>query len=230
MTIYPFFLIKIKQNGCIYLDKNYNGYLFETKSSATTFIDNMKSKYELECMESKNYTLRDYWDMCNAGARGMKLYFRDKSEMYIPLAVEDVSKEMLQYYNCETSGDVTRLQLTKQHPYLKNLANGKFITPVKILRREKKGYPHVRYSYATFGTKERYFVLFTTLQEFEKWNDFQNGEWKPMEMSLLKFKKIRNNNPVFINPFSNKLILTNDLIKDALNEKPQNKGNGGLFT
>jgi hypothetical protein len=79
------------------------------------------------------------------------------------------------------------------------------------------------YSYAKFGSDTKYYVLFSKLSEFEEWNKTQSDEWKPMELDLRKFGRIRDESPVIINPLTDKLILDNKQLNTIYR-----KGNGEI--
>ena len=72
----------------------------------------------------------------------------------------------------------------------------------------------MHYVYATLKKNMEFYVFFSTLAEFDKWNSQQRDEWKPLEIYMGDFKKIRKQNPIIINPLSDMLILTGEQVDD----------------
>ena len=189
--------------------------MFQTKSAAESFVKGVN--YPIMIQDAKNFIMRDFWNFYNQGAKGILVFLRDtKKSIHIPLLEEEVKSEYTQYYNHETNGALNRVQQTSQKQYLTMLATGTFFTPVKIIPRSVGEYPYLHYSYATFKDPTPYFLLFSTLQEFDRWNGLQDILWQPMEITIDKFGRILGKQPVLINPLSNKLILTHKLQKTAV--------------
>ena len=65
----------------------------------------------------------------------------------------------------------------------------------------------------------KYYILFTTLQEFEKWNKDKKEDWKPLEINIRDFGRIRKGSPIVINPANDKQIFTDKDIKKMLSKK-----------
>jgi len=214
LMLNAFFLIVSDKTNDAYLDKSFNCYLFQTKSAADAFVGSSKQKISVR--EAKHYLLRDFWSMYGRGAKGVCVFLRGENKpQNITLSKEDAQDAVAQYYNNETNGYLNRLQQTSEKKYLSALASGIFFTPVNIRARKEKEYPYLHYSYATFKDDVQYFLLFSTLQEYESWRSYQETNWEPMEVTIKKFGRIRGKNPVLINPLSNKLILTHKLLKQA---------------
>lgn len=117
-----------------------------------------------------------------------------------------------QFYNREAERNILRLKQTRQKKYLLKLAEQHFLSPIMIDEREEGQYPIIHYSYAMLAEGKIYYLLFTTIQEFEQWNLTQSVNFFPNQTSFQDLNKIRGNYPVLINPLSDLLVLTNKQI------------------
>ena len=108
---------------------------------------------------------------------------------------------------------ILRLKQTKKRKHLQELENVPFLAAIMLDDRKAGQYPSVHYCYAELSNGDIYYLLFTTLQEFETWNQTQENKFHPNQTCLQDFTRIRKGHPVLINPLSDKLILTHAQIK-----------------
>lgn len=214
LTLNEYYLIMSAKTGKPYMDRDYSCYMFELHSDAETFCTEIPDTISAE---SKNYKQIEFCTgFYSYGIRNIKVFPRGKTCINIPLGINDVKK---QFYNSEANGLVYRLKQTSEKKYLRELKNVPLFAPVLINPRLPKQYPDIHYCYATFsGSDSVYYILFTTLQEFEQWNKEQKENWRPLEVSLSKFQQIRNGKSILINPVKDKLILTDKQIIIALED------------
>lgn len=216
LTITEYYMILSGNTKKPYLDRNFNVAMFESPTEADEYAKSASASLDGKDMLSvKEKTLYKVRELCpelySMGANGINLFKRGQSALNIPVTKEDAKRSKKGVlFNPEVSRFVIRAQETNQKRYLRSLYNQHFYAPVFIEKRQKGQYPHVSYCYASFKTEDRYYILFTSLEEFTKWNMLQNNEYSPLEVKINTFDCIRNKNAVLINPISNKLFLTNN--------------------
>lgn len=214
-TMGEFYLIMSTLTGKPYIDQNYDAYMFETKSDASAFCSSIEGT---EVKNAEHYRIKEHCtEFYNYGIQNINIKRVNDEIVKVPMLKSDVKEQ--RYYNPIANGNILRLKQTLKKQYLRNLKEAVFLAPVNIEIRYKKQFPRVNYSYASFTNGEQFFILFTDLIEFEKWNESQNNIWKPMELDLRRFGRIRKEHAVLINPLSDKLILSNKQIKIALEKE-----------
>lgn len=195
-----------------YIDDDNNCYIFDTLIDANKFVSNIKNAEisDLELIKSGLFISKLY----SLGIDNIKLKQGvSNSYVTIPVEKEDCKKR---YYNRETTRNIVKLKQYSDKSYLRLLKDGTFISPIYIEPRLPQRYGTLKYPFAKTPDSKKYFILFTDLEEFNKWNEDQSQKFKPLEVNLIKEERIRNNNPVIINPLSDKLVLNNAYIKEAL--------------
>lgn len=208
LTLREFFVIESTVTHKPYLDKDYGCYLFELKSEATDFINGVADTTfgNARTLTQVNFCTEFY----QLGIQKINVKLRDKKNLVIPLERKDVRRA---YFNNDTNGLLLRLMETKQKKYLRELNGKPFLVPVIIDERQPRQYPNIHYPYIKMENEKNYFVLFSTLAEFTKWNEEQGNKYQSMELEIEKFSRVRKNSPVMINPLSDKLILTDTQLK-----------------
>lgn len=211
LTLSKFYQIFSDSTKRLYIDKNFRCYLFEAEREAKQFCEKIEGTYYNT--DSSSYIKQSpFVSLCYSLGIDTIRVKSVKREKYVDIKItkEDARH---QFYNGETEKNILRLKQTKKSKYLKELADSFFISPVMIDKREEGQYPIIHYSYAMIPGGNVYYLLFTTLQEFDKWNDTQNKIYSPNKTTLQDLNRIRNNHPVLINPSSDQLILTDKQIK-----------------
>ncbi len=212
LTTSNFYLILSQNTNRAYLDKNYRCSMFETEFEAKKYVDTLNETLKTDVLliqAAQPFKIKELCPTLYAqGVVGINLFKKGKDPIVIPITKEDaINGKRGTLFNPETSRFIHRAQQTLQKKYLRALKQGTFYAPVCIDERAKGQYPHVSYCYATFRTPEQFYVLFTTLDEFNLWNSTRNNEWQPLEIKISKFDRIRGNSSVLINPLSNKICL-----------------------
>ena len=211
LTLKEYFLIISDITGKPYIDKDYGCYMFEVKSDAKAFTDGIENTSFDDARTYKQMTFCT--EFYSYGISTIHVKSRANEEFVdIPVEKEDAKK---QFFNPEAHRMILRLQQTKQKQYLRGMGRLKFISPVLLDARLPKQYPGIHYSYATITQSDKYYILFSTIQELKQWNEEQENKWNSLEVTLETFGRVRKENPVFINPLSNKLILNDKQIAIA---------------
>ncbi len=213
LTLTPYYVIYSSNTNQPYIDSDGHCIFFEVHIEAEGYIEavNKKIPDTLKIQDSKQFKIKELCaDLYNLGAIGISVHKRAQKPINVFLSESDAKRAKKgTLFNNDTSRYVLRAQETHQKQFLRILKNRPFYAPIIISDRKEKQYPHVSYCYATFKTNEQFYILFTTLDEFNQWNATQQNEWSPLEVYVSKFDRIRKGNPVLINPMSNKFFLTN---------------------
>ncbi len=198
-----------------YITEDRECYVTEMMKEADAYAEKFGNCYRSEKPEK---LVRGLY--CNKfysyGIKTIILKKANKDEIRINITKEDV--EPKQYLNEDVNADILRLMETKKKKYLRSLRDEDLFCPISINIRLKGQYPKIAYCNA-HKHGEMYLPLFTTIQEFEKWNSKQGNKWKPFKTSLEKIDPHRKKNSVIVNPETEKLILYGNIIKDVLKEK-----------
>lgn len=197
-----------------YIDENKQCYVIEGISDIKEMVKNIPDTYY-----DKKSTLNQSIYCNEFYSEGIeKIVFRPlkKEEMVIDITKGDIKKRF--YANKDANFNLLLLTETSKKKYLRNLKSCSFITPVVLDPRQTKQYPKIHYCSAKIEEKT-YFILFSTLQEFDKWNEGQGNTWKPLEVHFKDIEKERKGNDVLVNPLSEKLIIANKHIHEVLKEK-----------
>lgn len=192
----------------IYLGEEYECYVFETKSDAQNYIEILQEQNEKTYHgESVEINEKNLTDIIDQGAKKLVVQLRDKED-FLDIKLTEMETKRKRYTNQMLQGLICRLKQTKKAKYLRGMKKAKFIMPILLDKREKKNFPSFHYIYATMGRGVKYYVLFSTLYEFEEWNKRQEKSWKCIEIIMEDFEKIRQGNAIIINPLSDMLVLT----------------------
>ncbi len=214
LTSIKYFPIKSKKTDNYFIDAQGSVFFFVKEEDAKAFAKKEKDVqpipahfFEMTELVSNLYSL---------GANSIRIFNSPDDIKTIPIEKEDTKQG---YYNSVVNFNVQRLKHTSAKSYLKSLKDQYLITPVMLYGRRAEQYPVVRYAYGIEPSKNpspKYFVLFTSLQEFDRWNETQGKKFKPVEIEIRRFNTIRKDNPIMINPLSDKLVLTHIQLKKVL--------------
>lgn len=195
--------------GLPYLDEKYRCYIFEKKREAINFVDDAKLadgiilKYE-DINEIDSRILKK---IVFQGAKILTLKF-DGEPDYLDIRVSKLKIKDNSYKNNILNGLICQLKQTKKAKYLRAMRKTHFIMPILVDNRKEGAYPSMHYIYATMGKTKPYYVLFSTVDDFENWNRNQSRKWDCIEIIMEDFNQIRLKNAVVINPMTDKLVLT----------------------
>lgn len=218
-----FCVIKSIATGLPYLDEKYRCYLFEKKKEAINFVDDAKMadgiilKYE-DINEIDSHILKR---IVFQGAKFVALKL-DGEPDYFDIKVSKLKIKDNSYKNSILNGLICQLKQTKKAKYLRAMRKTHFIMPILVDKRKEGAYPSMHYIYATMGKTKPYYVLFSTVNDFENWNRNQPGQWDCIEIIMEDFNQIRLKNAVVINPMTDKLVLTGKQV-DMISEEKKKK-------
>lgn len=196
-----------------FLDERDNCYMFELMREASDFVKDHPGTEYGKAQFHRQIVCNDLYAI---GAKHIVIKHANATAVSVEIDKNSVKK---QFYNVPASRLVALIKQTKKKKYLLELNNQTFYMPILIDVRVPKHYPHLHYSYATFNGDDYNYLLFTTLQEFDKWNEAQDNKWKALETTLVKFDSIRKGKSIYINPLYEQLILTDKQLKLISKEK-----------
>ena len=220
-----------------FVDKTGAIYMFELPSEAELFCQNNPSTYK---SDRRILHGLKYWasELYTSGVKAINIKTRESDEFQkITLSDEDVKPCV--YINHETNYHLLQLRQYNLAKNLRGLSEGVFIVPILLPERQEGEYPTINYCYAQKGG-ERLYILFSNLKEFQEWNEAQGNKFLPLATDFIKAKRIRTTkyikktkgiyaqkdeeekkhlHSVLINPLSDKILLTNDLLSKAMEKK-----------
>lgn len=208
-----FTIIKDKRTSKPHLDHDFSCLLYELYTDADAYV-NRKENKDLYIENSDIYTPEKISAIYAEGVQELTLILKDKSQKKIKIGPDDLISG---FYNNKANGIILLLKQTLEKQYLRMMKDIRIFAPVYIKSRFPKRYPEIHYSYAKFNEKDAFYVLFTTLQEYEEWVKTQDEKIQLMETTFVGYKNIYKNNSIIINPLSDKLILNKSHLK-ILNE------------
>lgn len=210
LTLSEYFVIKSSKTNTVYMGPDRQAYLFsaESRNDANQFIkehegtyfDDKPAYYQSTNLLQELYPQGFSWVVINNNA-----------DEKIEIVATDIPND---FFNARANANILLLRQSKKKQYLRNMAEETYITPVKIDKRKAKDVPLIHYAYATIpGRSEKFYLLFSTLQEFNKWNAEVGEKWDPLEANIKTFNQIRLQNPILVNPLSDKFVLSHDTLR-----------------
>ena len=189
LTLKEYHLIISSKTSRPYIDAEGNCYMFEIRSDAEAFTKEVKDTYFDKAQYYKQAVFCS--EFYSYGIKGINVTrARAKDIITVPIEKDDVKN---QFYNPEANRLLLRLKQTGYKKYLKQMKDIVLYAPVIIDPRFPKQHPKIHYSYATHDAGSKYYVLFSTLQDFESWSKTQDAHWKPLEVTFTKINQIRKN-------------------------------------
>ena len=204
-----------------YLDENNGCFFFKTASLLSIENETFKKQYkrltkfenipfmtEPKSERYKFYDLMEILYSINCTA----INFIEKDNIIsLPVIFPDQIK--YKHYNTYVKKMCLNLKITHKKAYLNEFKGQSFICAVKIFDRKLKEYPRILYGYAQINSKI-YYLLFTSLIEFEKWNQTQNNEFCPIKTNIKDFSIIIKEHGLFIDAMTTRLILEHKYIEN----------------
>lgn len=216
LTLKEYNTIMSEITGIPFVDKTGACYMFELPSEADLFCKNNPHTYK---SESKHMKGLGFWvsDLYLKGVKSVNIKVRESSEFQnIAFSSDDIKQNL--YDNHETNYNLLQLKQYGLAKSLRALSEGIFIAPIIIPERADGDYPKIKYCFVQ-KNGERMYILFTNLKDFQAWNTSLNNQFSPLATNFLKAKRIRKGNSLLINPTTDKIILTNELLQKAMEKK-----------
>ena len=212
LTLHTFYLIMSNITKKPYIDKSFACYMFELKADAVAFTKEIPNTF---FDAAKNYKQATFCtEFYSYGITHIKAKEPRNAE-YTDIPVEKADAKR-HFYNPCANRLIYRLRQTNQTQYLRGFKDLCFYAPILIDLRLPRQHPLLHYSCAKSSAIDKFYLLFSTLQEFDAWNAGQESNWSPLEFNLSSFKSICGNDPIMINPMSDKLLLNHRLLKIAI--------------
>ena len=203
-SLEKYILILSTLTGQPYVDKKGACFFMNSPAEAKQFTE-LRKNTKLD--ESKYYkNIQSFVDtLYLKGISSLNVKLKEK-DSYITYEIKEEDLRKNRYCNHEAGFNILRYHETNDPKYLKALMNCVFITPVALPNREVEKYPEIKYC-ALKRAGLRYNLIFSTLQEYNRWAETQITQYFPLEINFLKANRIRKDNGVFLNPLSTKMII-----------------------
>lgn len=217
LSVKEFYPAISDKTGDIYIDEDGSCFLFSVKSDAEQmFISNNDIKIgAAQTIKHAEFTTGYY----SKGIKNIVLTEKGKNPRKISV---DKSHAAKQFYNPEAVFVLIRLKETSQKRYLKQLGKCTFYTPLVLPPRQSGKYPILHYCTANSKDSKAFHLLFSTLQEFDQWNnEKQKGKWLAVGTSLKKFSRVYKSKDVIIDPLGLNILLTNKQLAYASQSSQQ---------
>ena len=214
LTLKKFYKVQSDKTGQMFMDKDFNCYLFEKKSDAQAYMS------EITDISIVNADIPRPTIFCDElyiyGFKNIRVFTDSK---FVDIPISSTKRPcQLTMYNPESDGNILRLKQTCKKKYLSSLYNSTFYSPVLITDRMVGKHPVLHYLYAEYSNS-KYYVLFSSIKAFNDWNSKREEDWKPLETNIARFERIRMKNPIIINPDTDKILISNEFIKYIMEAK-----------
>ncbi len=205
-----FYLLLSKRTKRPYITEECVSYCFESTNAAEATLKSFPD-VELgdpEIVEQKMILT----DIFCRGAEKMTIVFRNGEQKIIELSLDDFP---VGNYNIDTCRAFALALQTNKKKYLRELLSLPIYIPISTPGRKKGFYPQIEYMGATTSS-ETYFLAFTSLDEYSKWIKKTEVNTGALCTPLHTLNKLRKKRSVIINPASEKLILTDEMMRTKL--------------
>ena len=219
LTLTTYYILRSKKTGRIYIDEENTAHLYEVQKDANEYIEKTDDSLYFDKPESVRalFLCTEIYDQ-----GGDRIYVKkaNKSGIYIEVTGDYKNKEVKkQFYNHELNGSINKLRQTLKKKYLREMKDMNLIIPIKIDPRMPKQQQRIHYAYTKLSEKEEMYFAFSTLKEFNDWNKSQNEQFSPYEMRIGLFIIKHEDKGIIINPETDNLVLTQQLIGVIKEEK-----------
>lgn len=196
------------RTGKVYMDENNGCYFIESKFEA----ENFQKSTDVRLEPPKVYAPRQFTSELYSEGVELIHVWRIKGKFDVRIKKEDCSG---QFFNHETAGNINLLVQTSEKRFFQRIKRNSFIVPVLINPRRKKNPVTMKYSFAK-NNDRKFFLIFVNMQEFEKWNNSQAFDYKPLFLSFEKIDELRKNRDLLVDPLSSRLVLTDGMIREFI--------------
>lgn len=216
LNTYQFFPAYNHNTSDYFLDKNNNAYFFAAQKDIDSFIANLSSDVKIiHTKYPEKLMLKDLLsNLYSIGAKTANFKVINSTNKIIALPVEIPIEGQKIHYNQSSKHNALLLKETHKKRYIKELQNCAFICAALLPQRKEEEYPIVKYAYALID-KQKYYLLFTSLPEFEKWNKNQDKDYLPIKTTFEDFSIITNSAGFFIDSYTSMLILNNKYLQNT---------------
>lgn len=220
LTLTTYQVIRTKKTNKMYIDEDGAVHIYEIMGDADKYISETKDD---SLYYDKPESIRALFFCTEAYDQGAdKIFVKpvNKPPVIIEIKGDYKNKEVKRkYYNHGLNRAINGLQQTQKTKYLREIKSQKAIIPIIIDKRLPKQYQRIHFPYVKYGDVKEMFCIFTTLDEFKKWNDEQESKFEPYEIQINLFIKKHKQAGLIINPITDNIILTPKLISVMQKDK-----------
>lgn len=198
-----------------FINESRQSYLFTDKADAKTFGKRMKHE-KVIYKNVSDEKLKSICSWCYSAGAEYIIIDEEGKRSIRRLSERHLDKN---YYNCRLSADLALLMHTKKTKYVADLEKCEFVVPIRITNGDS-----VSIVYATAMKEDRdmfIYLSFTDLNEYKKWADKVKDGWEPLAVDVGGLKRIGKKHGFMINPFSERFILTGEILKQLKSEEEE---------
>lgn len=205
------YVIYSQKTDSPYIDEKRTAILFEDEERSEKFIEETPRVYAQETEDTLKHILSECYA---AGAVMAEFVEKDGS-----VRRERIDEDSLErrFYNGGANGCVALYLHTKDPKYLGKIKKNKFIVPISITN-----HPEVSILYSIASKNEAsknedafFFVVFTDLDEYYRWESANGGKrtWMPLMVDFETMKKLGRKHGFILNPSGMKFVMSLDILK-----------------
>lgn len=194
------------KTGRPFISDEYTAYAFMADKDVNDFIAKHRN-----VSPEKESLINDLSMFYDIGADYLVLKERDKDIVRIKIEEKNVRRRAR---NRELVRNLLLFLETSHSKYAREMGRLEMIVPLLIDRRQPCMPPNIHYAYATWQ-ESQYYLAFSTLQEFERWNK----NCSPVMADLNELDNIRQGKNVIVDPHSLGLVLTDEILKEMHKEE-----------
>lgn len=216
LNTYQFFPVYNYNTNDYFLDKNNNTYFFAAQKDIDNFINELQPQINvIHTKYPERLMLKDLLsNLHSIGAEKANFKVINSNNKIISLPVEIPIDYLKVHYNQSAKHNSLLLKETHKKKYITALQSNFLICAALIPDRKEQEYPIVKYAYAIINN-QKYYLLFTSLPEFEKWNKNQDINYLPIKTSFEDFSIITKSAGFFIDSYTTMLILDNKYLQST---------------
>ena len=194
-------LITYKKTGKPYIDEDRVSHAFTDRVDAERFLssDSLAGEF-CEVSDARRYRHGELAGLCYASGAERIALSTGKEIQEITLGMMPPER----YYNPNLSATLNLLLTTRKKRYLRELADRKFIVPIRIDGNV--------ISYGIARVKEReFFLLFSDTDEFSLWASSVEG-FSPLELTFREIEGLSLDRDMIINITGSRFLLDREKI------------------
>ena len=194
-----------------YIDESRQAYSFTSEDAAEGFAENTKRAHV--------YTLENGMDtkaMSDCYAAGARTLVERRGGETSRHSLEEAGL-MRRYYNPDLNADAARYISTQRMEYIKNMRRCRFIVPVRIGNHPQLS---VMYATAVFSDDTYWYLVFTDLEEYEKWGADTAG-WSPLEVRIDGLCRISRRHGFLLDACGARLLISRGMLRQILGGKEE---------
>ncbi len=202
----PYFIIYSNKTNLPYINVKYEGYAYESKSEAESFVTALKDTY----IKKENEEIQNLADFYSLGFDGLHIKRATQKEKYVPISKDDVLEK---HYDRDANKYLMLMKQTLNNEYLRKIKHCHVYVPIAIKSREFAEYPQM-YHCAIENNEKKIYLIFVSLDDFETWAT-NNEEWKPMKIEFKKLSELFKSELLCLTGNGFNIVINEEVIKNA---------------